>query len=53
MNNILTAILHGIAYAIYNQVFFGNKNNTIDKRAKSIMKNFKHEGDVLSIYSIN
>ena len=52
MNNMLTAILHGIAYVIYNKVFFGNKNNTIDKRTKSIMKNFKHEGDVLSIYLV-
>ena len=49
---MLSAILQGIAAGIYNQVFFGNKNNTIDKRTKSIMKCFKHEGDVLSIYLV-
>lgn len=50
---MLSAILQGIGVAIYNQVLFGNKNNTVDKRTKSIMKNFKLEGDVLSIYLIN
>lgn len=50
---MLSAILQGIAAGIYNQVFFGNKTNKIDRNTRVIMKCFKPEEKDMSVYHVS